>query len=102
MNETKHELNREITSHLPKQRPDPHWILTCLVCFTRLDGAFSSLMSLCLIAGAAISQDVTASVCQVVAVMEGTADDECGLGGIRGFGWTNLQRQLRAASCQNT
>lgn len=74
MNEKKHYLTLQINS-INCLKTNLPWFLTCLLCFTQLDSECNtSFMALCLIANAAISQDVTVSMCQVVAVMEGVGD----------------------------
>lgn len=71
------------------------------LCFieTRRDTTCTtSVTALCFIGNEAISQDVTVSMCQQVAVMEGIGRGYWG--GIQGFGWINLQWQLPAASAK--
>lgn len=75
MNEKKHYLTLQISSIYCLKTNLPCF-LTCLLCFTQLvdSECNTSFMALCLIANAAISQDVTVSMCQEVAVMEGVGD----------------------------
>lgn len=74
---------------------------TCPMCSvkTQLDSVCNpSFIALCIMDNKAICQDVTASMCQLEAVMEDMGTGQWGW--ILGFGWINLQWQLPAASAK--